>query len=317
MISLVAVLFAAQIDLSIDDVNTVKVTLTNNDTMPMVFMMPQTPFSEMEENVFTVIQNATQVEFVGKMVRWATEEESVQVTVNPGEHLKATINIGKRYDIETGTAQVQLDYFMRTKSDGQWDNIQIKSNIVDLQVVKHHKMRTKRIPDYNFYNCDKNDAMVKKALDVYFELQQAAIDYLEKHRHDVADRKISNYLGNNKNAVQAYYIYKKAIGFKFDVTCAREEPELCEKPSIYAFVYPHQPMVYLCAKFFSTGVKGYDSKGGVFSHEVSHFNRVAGTVDFVYTPSKAKTLAEEEPQKAIKNADNYEYFAESVLFKLK
>jgi len=43
-------------------------------------------------------------------------------------------------------------------------------------------------------------------------------------------------------------------------------------------------------------------------HEMSH--EVAGTRDFDYGTADSKSRARTDPGKAIRNADNYEYFAE-------
>jgi len=43
---------------------------------------------------------------------------------------------------------------------------------------------------------------------------------------------------------------------------------------------------------------------------MSHFNTVAGTNDYVYGQAGAMNLALTNPDHAIANADNHEYFAE-------
>ena len=80
----------------------------------------------------------------------------------------------------------------------------------------------------------------------------------------------------------------------------------------YAYVYPTQPyQIYVCRAFWSAPLAGTDSKGGTLIHETSHFNNVAGTDDIVYGQSGAKNLAASDPDGALDNADNHEYFAEN------
>ena len=57
---------------------------------------------------------------------------------------------------------------------------------------------------------------------------------------------------------------------------------------------------------------GTNSKAGTLIHEMSHFNVVAGTDDFVYGQTGAKNLAITNPNDAVMNADNHEYFAENT-----
>lgn len=60
--------------------------------------------------------------------------------------------------------------------------------------------------------------------------------------------------------------------------------------------------------FFDAPLTGQDSRAGTLIHEVSHL--VGGTADYAYEVPNAYKLAQTRPQKAIRNADNYEYFVE-------
>jgi peptidyl-Lys metalloendopeptidase len=83
--------------------------------------------------------------------------------------------------------------------------------------------------------------------------------------------------------------------------------------SEYAHVYPTRPYeIFVCRAFWPAPAKGTDSKAGTLIHEMSHFNVVAGTNDWVYGQSAAKNLAATNPTTAIDNADNHEYFAENT-----
>jgi peptidyl-Lys metalloendopeptidase len=83
--------------------------------------------------------------------------------------------------------------------------------------------------------------------------------------------------------------------------------------SYYAYVYPTRPYeIFVCRAFWSAPLTGTDSKAGTLIHEMSHFNAVAGTDDHVYGQSGAKNLAISDPNAALNNADNHEYFAENT-----
>lgn len=83
--------------------------------------------------------------------------------------------------------------------------------------------------------------------------------------------------------------------------------------SYYAYVYPTKPYeIFVCRAFWSAPATGTDSKAGTLIHEMSHFNAVAGTDDHVYGQSGAKNLAISNPDSALDNADNHEYFAENT-----
>ena len=84
------------------------------------------------------------------------------------------------------------------------------------------------------------------------------------------------------------------------------------KKKYYAYVYPNQPYkIYLCSVYWTAPATGTDSKAGTLIHEMSHFYVVASTDDYVYGQSGAKNLAITNPDNAVMNADNHEYFAEN------
>jgi len=86
-------------------------------------------------------------------------------------------------------------------------------------------------------------------------------------------------------------------------------------PNTYAYVYPADKShtIYVCGVFWNValGTCQIDSKPGTLVHEMSHFSDVAGTQDYAYGTASCKSLAISNPTRAIANADNYEYFAES------
>ncbi|KAF7793438.1 hypothetical protein EIP86_004550 [Pleurotus ostreatoroseus] len=86
----------------------------------------------------------------------------------------------------------------------------------------------------------------------------------------------------------------------------------CTDSGTYAYVYPDDfGHVYLCGAFWEAPTTGTDSKGGTLIHESSHFTKNAGTQDYVYGQTNAKSLAKSNPNEAIMNADNHEYYAEN------
>ena len=91
--------------------------------------------------------------------------------------------------------------------------------------------------------------------------------------------------------------------------------------------------IYLCGAFWNAPMTGTDSKvsitsyrlmcaldtssflsrlqGGTLVHEASHFTKNGGTQDYVYGQHNCQSLAQNDPDKAVHNADCYEYFAEN------
>jgi peptidyl-Lys metalloendopeptidase len=80
----------------------------------------------------------------------------------------------------------------------------------------------------------------------------------------------------------------------------------------YAHVYPNTNTVNLDGKFWSAPRDGENSRAGTLVHETTHFNDAGGTDDHAYGPDKCRALAAQYPNKAQNNADNHEYWMESL-----
>ena len=81
------------------------------------------------------------------------------------------------------------------------------------------------------------------------------------------------------------------------------------KKDNYARVFPGlKRKIHLQKYFWSAPMSGFNSKPGTIVHELVHEALRAG--DFRYSTDLAEKLAANSPWLAIRNAENYEYFAE-------
>jgi len=84
---------------------------------------------------------------------------------------------------------------------------------------------------------------------------------------------------------------------------------------VYAYVYPTDTShtIYCCSAFWPAPVAGgWDTKAGTLIHELSHFDDICGTRDHAYGTTNCRNLARNNPAQAVNNADNYEYYCESL-----
>jgi hypothetical protein len=79
---------------------------------------------------------------------------------------------------------------------------------------------------------------------------------------------------------------------------------------VFGRAWPQQNTISLCTRFFKAGNEGTDARYGVIIHEISHI--VIGTRDHAYGPPNARALAQRDPVLAANNADNFEYFVETL-----
>ncbi|PIL33833.1 hypothetical protein GSI_03539 [Ganoderma sinense ZZ0214-1] len=93
--------------------------------------------------------------------------------------------------------------------------------------------------------------------------------------------------------------------FTYDCTCTDS--------TVFAYVYPDQfGTVYLCGAFWNAPSTGADSQAGTLVHEATHFTANGGTKDYAYGRENCQALAQSNPDEAVFNADNHEYFAENT-----
>jgi len=75
---------------------------------------------------------------------------------------------------------------------------------------------------------------------------------------------------------------------------------------MHAYTHMGITQIFLCNPFWSS----LDSKASTLLHEHSHAS--ASTLHLIYARYDCRALAQVNPDKAVINASNYEYFAEAV-----
>jgi hypothetical protein len=90
---------------------------------------------------------------------------------------------------------------------------------------------------------------------------------------------------------------------------------------VYAYVRADKAFVItLSAFFFSAPDRGYSSKAGIVVHEMTHFVLAGASKDprtrKEYGTAPARARAATQPSAARRNAENLEYFVESVMYGL-
>jgi hypothetical protein len=149
-------------------------------------------------------------------------------------------------------------------------------------------------------------AVAKRAHDDGYDLAVQARDALANDPHYV------EYFGSFKQAR-----FDKVKG-KYEKVTTRMEGETFTydltgtgcRPNWFAYTHKGDTTIWLCDLFWSAPPSGVDSQDGTVVHEHSHSDAV--TDDIVYGQANAKQLAVNKPDDAVQNADNYEYFAETV-----
>lgn len=84
------------------------------------------------------------------------------------------------------------------------------------------------------------------------------------------------------------------------------------KDSLYGYTWYKSMNIILCKKYFTAGNTGYGSKMGTIIHELTQSAADTKNLVGAHGTTGALNLAQADPDKATDNADNYQYFAESI-----
>jgi peptidyl-Lys metalloendopeptidase len=303
--------------------------LTNRGEASVRLLHWLTPLRGVSNDLFVVTRDGEPVAYTGRLVKWAAPTEDDYIEIAAGETVSSVIDLSAVYDMSvTGNYSIRyraiLDespadpFEMETQAVVQGEELGIVSSNQISLFVEGRELQVP-VPEEDFamgitgiggYTSCSNSQ--KTALQTAHA--NAGTMCTKSYNHLVSyptgstlyTTWFGKYTSSRFSTVKKHFTSLKSTfaskTFTFDCSCTE---------SAYAYVYPSQPYkIYLCQAFWSAPATGRDSKAGTLVHETSHFTVVAATQDYVYGATGAKNLARTNPAKAIKNADNHEYFAE-------
>jgi peptidyl-Lys metalloendopeptidase len=295
----------------------VTVTLRNEGSRAARLLKWHTPAEDVEEALFDVTVDGQAVAFQGPHYKRPAPTAGDYLTLAPGESLTRTVALSDFYDLSrTGSYRVSYAAELHGGAVGAF-----RSNDVEVWVEGRANVAreaaaagsTTTLGAVTYSRCDATQqSTALQALNAASAMADNSAAYL--NGTPAATARYTTWFGAFSSsgwgtAKSHFTAIKDALDTKpITIDCS------CKK-TYYAYVYPAQPYkIYVCKAFWSAPLTGTDSKGGTLIHELSHFNVVAGTDDYVYGQSGAKSLAISNPTQALGNADNHEYFAENTPF---
>jgi peptidyl-Lys metalloendopeptidase len=270
-----------------------------------------TPADGVEEPVFAVTRDGARVAYEGAHYKRPAPRAEDYVTLAPGESRSWTVELSDVYDLsKSGTYSLRFDV---ASPSGQ-----LRSNTLSLDIEGRPNARTlaaktvtPQLASTSYNRCDTTQqGLVAQAVSAASNYANGAVTYL--NGTPSATPRYTTWFGaystSGWNTAKAHFTAIKDVydtkPITIDCSC---------KKKYYAYVYPNDPYrIYVCSVFWQAPMTGTDSKAGTLIHEMSHFDVVAGTDDWAYGQSAAKSLAISDPTKALNNADNHEYFAENT-----
>lgn len=328
-----------------DDV-TVDVTLTNLTAEAVYVPKWYVPSQAATSGVFTVIRDGEPVPYLGAVVKRRAPTARDLIRIAPRASLATKVELSALYDLsQSGVYTIQYDVksvpalrgraldaatTQRVASQAQAsDQSQdLTSNAIALTISGNSAAR-RAVDDtdaaraaapafaasVSFVGCSNTrTTQVRTALTSAEGYASNSLSYLNAGtRGPRYTTWFGTYNSNRYSTVRSHFAnISNAASTKplvFDCsTCPGTD-----YADAYAYVYSNQPYrVYLCNAFWAAPNAGTDSRAGTIIHELSHFTVVAGTSDYVYGQTGARNLARSNPSRAVRNADNHEYFAENT-----
>ncbi|WKN33779.1 M35 family metallopeptidase [Porifericola rhodea] len=296
-----------------------------------------TPLEGLWSDCFKVTRNGESVPYDGPLAKRGQPTAEDYVFINGGGSVSKEVSIGQAYQVsEEGEYEAKLvtnivDYVqIETKelnsktleNSSARENIQsIESNALHFTVEAGENRKATsgesvrslskvststagaKDPIFDGGNNSQQDEVKKAHFDSFFLIEKSLSSLAD-------DRKYKEWFGSYDNArfnkVKDVYskIKDRMEGTAFTYVLSGSG---CKR-NTYAYTYKGSDKIWLCDLFWKADPIGTDSKAGTMVHEHAHAS--ASIDDIVYGQAKARKLAQDEPEKAIKNADNYEYYSE-------
>lgn len=296
---------------------TVRVTLHNDSAEEVSFLRWQTPLRGVDGNLFDVRLDGESVAYLGRMVKRAEPTATDYLRLAPGASATVEVDLARYYDMSR-SGEYSVGYRVPTvESNVLWLSLERgeKDRILRALARKQPRRATGETFEPDFVSCSGSEqAQLRDALAGGEYLSANAFNYLydipvnKRKKSSAYKTWFGRYTAQRYGIVLQIYANVFTVFNEYTVEFHCD----CDEEGTYAYVYPDFPFeIHLCPLFWESVTIGTDSQAGTLIHETSHFDIVAGTDDYVYGQSSCKKLASKSPNKAVFNADNYEYFAET------
>lgn len=297
----------------------VQITISNEGKLPVRFLPWETPLEGLFSNSLLVTHDGQEVAYLGPLVSHRRPLPQDYLILAPGEQRTVLMDLAQAYAVEQpGRYEVS---WRRGEIEGTeagakgMGTLAVSSTSASFMLLgPRERIVAKEDPMAAQASCTTNQ------LSLLDRAEQAARSSASSAHQVLANTPEAS----RASAVRyvtwfgAYKISRYQTVTSNFAKIAAAIPKLtynctCEgmADNVIAYVYPSRPYeVTLCAAFWDEPISNSDySMASTLVHEASHFNAVAGTDDIAYGPAACKRLAQNSPDKAAKNADNYGFFS--------
>ena len=319
----------------------------NEGHTPVNLLKRNTPLEGLLTDCLIVLVNGKKVPYDGKLVKRGDPEPDEFVVIPAGGNVNAKVDLTDGYHIEPG-AEVEVSFdprkiviadfenrtlaLYRKRTGNKAARIATASGTARFTV---HQPNIKPTPGEQHRSWDTDpgkkklnfnraggtlmmpeviggDAVTEQLIrSVHRECYRLVKRALKKLREK--DARQYRYWFDRENSpirkakvVEVYQKIKQRmeeVVFRYDVTGTG-----CGRGHVWGYTFHGSRSIWLCVAFWTSPFTGNNSQAGTFVHEHSHAS--ANTEDHDYSEAFCSLMAKEDPDLAIDNADNYEFFAE-------
>jgi peptidyl-Lys metalloendopeptidase len=294
------------------------------------------PEKGLTDPLFEVTRDGERVEYVGPLVKRRAPTADDVISLAPGMTLSVVVQLSSVYNMtQSGNYVVQYkknaDQVLFTTnnmlrrgfvSSDDDEEFVLQSTPIVVFTAGRRNLLIEQANEYNsrtraltptYTGCSSTQSSyIRNALSAAQSYANDAVQYLSYQQS--ATSRYTTWFGSHASSRQLtlknhFMQIQNVLNNKvisFDCICPNGSP------NTFAYVYPTQHYkMYLCGQFWPAPSTGTDSKGGTIIHELAHFRIVASTDDHTYGQSSCKNLAKSNPNMALMNSDNLQYFAEN------
>ena len=323
----------------------IRYCLTNTSKQDYFILTWNTPFQGVDSDQFKILFDNKKIKYDGIRMKRLEPTPQSYILISGGQTKRVSVNIHESYYFERpGTYTLTLmtcilDHFETTK--GTLDGTPLRKDFRSYEIVSN-EIQFELVEDNSalmpFGIREKIRTLKSKSIQLSIkQVQQPTFvggtDTLrsittESHyaAHQMSQISL-NELGFNPNAryIEWFGVNDNPPNTRFQNV--RDNYNLMngvmQTPIIYNFDDPHKECVagdlaytsfgsdtiYLCPEYETLPITGTDTKPGTIVHEYTH--KSFNSEDLQYGVQNCLMLAKNDPDSAINNADNYEYFSET------
>lgn len=320
----------------------IRFELTNRSDSSVQVLKRNTPLEGLRSDCLIVKADGEKISYDGYFVKRSAPKPSEYVTIKKGETLHRDVDVSEAYDVSKPAAyEIKFDdshlVILPVPDENEAGLLEINKEVEDLQTDNQEVAVARTATEAGKQTI--GEQMREEGKKKLFELAELATGVLKRPKivggSDYQKKVIRKAHKNCYKYVQkaisefdnnAHYrkwfgeftverstiagtvlgkIKERMEGTRFSYHINGSE---CEE-GVYAYTTIGGYVIWLCSEFWLAEDEGLSSRAGTFVHEHSHAS--GGTEDYKYSEEKCILLAAKQPAKAIRNADNYEFYAES------